>query len=127
MKLYISKRIRIACLTSDTVYPNSKDLAKRTISDNILKGIPYEITIINKDDGYQRGLASMVHKFFGNKTGSGTNVNEVIARELQETVIKRLNKRKSIPGLRIILGSIFRGNSIIIFFLVMVFIIYCVQ
>ena len=63
MKLYISKRIRKACLTRDTVYSNSKDLAKRTISDNILKGIPYEIAIIYKDDGYQRGLASMVHKF----------------------------------------------------------------
>ena len=32
-----------ACFAHDAVYSNSKDLAKRTISDRILKGRAYEI------------------------------------------------------------------------------------
>ena len=41
-------------------YADSKDLAKGTISDKILKDRAYEIPLNSKDDGYQRGLASMV-------------------------------------------------------------------
>ena len=47
-------------------------VAKRTISDNILKDRAYEITINPKYDGYQRGLASMIYKFFDKKTESRT-------------------------------------------------------
>ena len=35
-----------ACFAHDAVYSNSKDLAKRTISDRILKGRAYEIARI---------------------------------------------------------------------------------
>ena len=51
-------------------------------------------------DGYQRGLAIMVYKFFDKKTWSGTtskaraNVNEVPAQELLKTLIKKLKRRK---------------------------------
>ena len=42
----------------------------------------YEISIHPKYDGYQRGLASMVYKFFfDKKTGSGASVNEELAQE----------------------------------------------
>ena len=40
-----------------------KYLAKRTISDKILKDRDYEIARNHKYDGYQRALASMVYKF----------------------------------------------------------------
>ena len=53
-----------ACFTHDTAYSDSKDLAKRTISDKILKNKAYEIAINPKYDGHQRRLASMVYKFF---------------------------------------------------------------
>ena len=47
-----------ACFAHDVAYYDSKDLAKRTGSDRILKDRAYEIAINTKYDGYQRGLAS---------------------------------------------------------------------
>ena len=53
-------------------YGNSKDLAKRTQSDKILKDEAFKIASDPKYDGYQRGLVSMVYKFFNKKfSGSG--------------------------------------------------------
>ena len=78
-----------ACIALDAAYSHSKDLAKKTtLSDKILKGRDYEIAINSKYDGYQRGLASMVYKFFDKKTGSGACVNEKQAQELHKPVIK---------------------------------------
>ena len=48
----------------------------------------------HKRDEYQRGLASMMHKFFYKKTESRANVNEVLADELNKPVIKRFKRRK---------------------------------
>ena len=45
----------------DSAYSDSKDLAKRTVSDKILKDSPYEVAINLKYDGYQRGLATIVY------------------------------------------------------------------
>ena len=45
-------------------YFYSKDLAKRTILNKILKDRAYEIAMNPKYDGYQRGLASTVYTFF---------------------------------------------------------------
>ena len=53
-------------------YGNSKDLAKRTQSDKILKDKAFKIASDPKYDGYQRRLVSMVYKFFNKKfSGSG--------------------------------------------------------
>ena len=41
-------------------------------------------------------LASMVYKFFDKNTGSGVSVNEQLAEELQKTIIKRNQKKKSL-------------------------------
>ena len=65
-----------ACFTYDAAYSDSKDLAKRTISDKILKDRAYEITRNHVYDGYQRALASMVYKCFDKKTASRICVNE---------------------------------------------------
>ena len=51
-------------------YSNSKDLAKRTISDKILKSTAHEIARNYKYNGYQRALAIMVYQFLIRK-GSG--------------------------------------------------------
>ena len=53
-------------------YGYFKDLAKRTASDKVLKDKVFDIAKSPKYDGYQRGLASMVYKFFDKKSaGSG--------------------------------------------------------
>ena len=41
-------------------YGESKDLAKRTQSDKVLRDKAFKIASAPKYDGYQRGLASMV-------------------------------------------------------------------
>ena len=66
----------------------SKDLAKRTSLDKILKDMAYKITINPRYDGYQRGLASMVYKYFIEKEGSVASVNEELPQELHKPAIK---------------------------------------
>ena len=47
---------------------------KRTQSHKVFKDKAFKISSDPKYDGYQRGLASMVFKFFDKKSsGSGTN------------------------------------------------------
>ena len=52
-------------------YGDFKDLKTRTASDKNLRDKAFNIAKIPKHDGYQRGLASMVYKFF-DKTSSGS-------------------------------------------------------
>ena len=67
------------CFAHDAAYSDSKDLTKRTVADKILRNRAFNIAKDQKYDGYQRGLASMVYKFFGKKSkGSGAkhvNIN----------------------------------------------------
>ena len=61
-----------ACFHHDMVYGKTKDLVKRTQSDKVLKDKAFKIANDLKYDGYQRGLASMVYRFFDEKSkGSG--------------------------------------------------------
>ena len=53
-----------SCFQHDTAYGKSKDLVKRKQSDKTLKDKAFKIASNPKYDGYQRGLASMVYKFF---------------------------------------------------------------
>ena len=48
-------------------YGKTKDLVKRTQSDKVLQDKGFKIASDAKCDGYQRGLASMVYKFFFDK------------------------------------------------------------
>ena len=62
-----------------------------------------------QNDGYQRGLASMVYKFFDRKTsGSGANneikQNEQVAEKLHLPIIKNLKKEEFILYLKTIFG-----------------------
>ena len=45
-------------------YGDFKDLARRTASDKVLRDKAFNIAKNPKYDGYERGLASMVYKFF---------------------------------------------------------------
>ena len=56
-----------ACFQHDMAYGDFKDLKRRIQSDEVLKDKAFAITSNLKYDGYQRGLASMVCKFFHNK------------------------------------------------------------
>ena len=58
----------------------------------------------------------MVHKFFDEKTESGTSVNEQLAEELHKLIIKNLKRRKVYARFKDnFLGSGFSGNGINIF------------
>ena len=105
-----------ACLKHDAAYVEYKDVENRLISDQKLRNSAYDIASNPKYDGYQRGLASMVYKFFDSKvapldkktmSGKGnakytakpssserTGNNKILAEELHKSVIKKFNKRK---------------------------------
>ena len=97
----------------DAACSASKHLAKRTISDTILKNIAYEITKNHGYDGHQRTLASMVYKFFNEKSESGTiatskvgiSLNEQLAGELHKPVTKKFKRRKLYSRFKTIFGQ----------------------
>ena len=96
------------CFAHDKAYSDSKDLTKRTVADKILKNKAFDIAKDPKYDGYQRGLASMVYKFFDKKSsGSGVKLileNEQLANELHKTIIRKFGKEEYIQHLKIIFG-----------------------
>ena len=85
------------CFQHNSAYADHKDLINRTKADKVLSDKAYNIASNPKYDGYQRGLASMVYKFFDKKCmGSGImkNNSSILADELHKPVIKKFNKRK---------------------------------
>ena len=78
-------------------YGKSKDLAKRTQSDNFLRDKAFKIASDPNYDGYQRGLASMVCKFFDKKSSGSGVANEPdyqLANELHKHIIRKFKRRK---------------------------------
>ena len=100
-----------ACFEHDMAYGKSKDLIKRTQSDKVLRDKAFKIASDPKNTGYQRGLASIVHKFFDKKS-SGSGVDEPnyrLANEKnlnRETNEKNLNREKLIHHLETIYGAL---------------------
>ena len=103
-----------ACFQHDSAYADHKDLINRTEADKVLRYNAYDIASIPKYDGYQRGLASMVYKFFDKKsTGSGfkklknttKSSSSILADELHKPVIRKFKKEKYIRNLKIIYGE----------------------
>ena len=88
-------------------YGKAKDLANRTQSDKVLRDKAFKIASDPKYDGYQRGLASMVYKFFDKKSsGSGID-NEPdcqLANRLYKPIIRKFKKEKVIQLLKTIFG-----------------------
>ena len=84
-----------ACFQHDSTYADHKDLINRTEADKVLRDKAYDIASNPKYDGYQRGLASMVYKFFDKKsTGSGIASSSILADERHKPIIRKFNKRK---------------------------------
>ena len=68
---YIKKNeLDKACFQHDMAYGDFKDLKRRTFSDEILRDKAFNIA---KNPKYQRGVASMVYKFFDKKSASLTD------------------------------------------------------
>ena len=62
-------------------YGDFKDLKRRTDSDKILRDKAFNIAKNSRYDGYQRGLASMVYKFFDEKSKAGGVANKEIKKK----------------------------------------------
>ena len=92
-----------ACFQHDSAYADHKDLINRTKSDKVSRDKVYDIASNPEYDGYQRGLASMVYKFF-NKTSTGSGFKKlenttkpsssILADELHKPIIRKFNKGK---------------------------------
>ena len=85
-----------ACFQHDMTYGKSKDLVKRTQSDKVLRDKAFQIACNPKYNGYQRGLASMVYKFFDKKSKGSGIINESnyqLANELHKPNIRKLKKK----------------------------------
>ena len=65
-------------------YGDFKDLAKRTAADKVLRDEAFNIAKNQKHDTYQRGLASMVYKFFDKKT-VGSSVTMLANKSIKPT------------------------------------------
>ena len=88
-------------------YDEYKDLARRAASDKVLRDKAFDIAKNPKHDIYQRGLASMIYKFFNKKTPGGVTKNEIkqnvcpldlamqhLAEESHKPIIRKFKKRK---------------------------------
>ena len=73
-----------ACFQHDGAYGKSKDLTKRTQSENVLRDNAFKIASDPKYDCYQKGLATMVYKFFDkNLVGVVLLLNKIISLQLR--------------------------------------------
>ena len=84
------------CFQHDMAYGKSKDLAKRTQSNKVLRDKVFKIPNDLKYDGYQRGLTSMVYKFFDKKSsvsGISNKPDYQLAEELHKPNIRKFKKR----------------------------------
>ena len=80
-------------------YRDFKDLTRKIAVDKVLHYKAFNIAKNPKYDGYQRGLASTVFKFFDKKTADGAVKNEImqnkeLAEELHKPIIIKLEKQK---------------------------------
>ena len=92
-----------ACFQHDSADADHKDLINRPEADKVLRDKAYDIASNPEYDGYQRGLAKMVYKFFDKKSmGSDFKKlknttkpsSSILADELHKPIIRKFNKRK---------------------------------
>ena len=106
-----------ACFQHDSAYADHKDLINRTKSDKTLRDKAYDKASNPEYDGYQRGLASTVYKFFDKKSTAEPSAlarsslkrtvggfkklknttkpsSAILANELHKPIIINFNKRK---------------------------------
>ena len=92
-----------ACFQHDSAYADHKDLINGTKSDKFLRDKAYNIASNPEYDGYQRGLASIVYKFFDKKSmrsgfkklkNTTKPSSSILADELHKPIINKFHKRK---------------------------------
>ena len=114
---YIYKnKLGKACFQHDMAYEDFKDIKRRTASVKILRNKAFNFAKNPKYDGYQRGLAFMVYKFFDGKSAGGggvvndndnnnnnnnnnkndndTKQNLQLAEELHKAITRKFKKKK---------------------------------
>ena len=94
-----------ACFQHDMAYGKAKDLPKRTQPDRVLRDKAFKIESDPKYNGYQRGLASIVYKFFdkiSSRSGVDAEPNNQLANELHRQIIRKSKRWK--------VSSSFRDN-----------------
>ena len=92
-----------ASFQHDMAYGKSKDLAKRTQSDKVLRDKAFKIASNPNYDKYQRGLASMLYMFFDKKSSGGAIrpvPNYQLANELHRQIIRTFKRRKLYSSFR---------------------------
>ena len=99
-----------AYLQHDRADGDFKDFAKRTASDKMLRDKAFNIAKNPKYDRYQRGLVSMINKFFDkNSKGSGVvnnnnnnnnRQNIQLAKGLHKPIIRNFRKRTVYSGFK---------------------------
>ena len=95
-----------ACFQHDMTYGDFKDLARRTASDKVLRDKAFNIAKNPKYDRYQRGVASVVYKFFDKNQKVVVLLclqinlllkikqNVQLAEELHKPIIKKFKRRR---------------------------------
>ena len=80
----------------DLAFRYFKGLARRTASDEVLRDKAFNIAKNPKCDEFERGLASMVYKFFDkNSKIYGIIQNQQLAEEMQKSIIRNFEKKKT--------------------------------
>ena len=90
----LKNRLDAARFQHDSAYAKYKDRFNRKKSDIVLKNKPLKVAMDPKINRYQRGLASMVYKFFDEITKGSAINNEKLAEKLHKPIIKNFKKRK---------------------------------
>ena len=92
-------------------YGDFNDLAKRTVSGKVLRKKAFKIASNPKYDRYQKGLATMVYKFFDKKSAliAGSSIKNEIKKNQQladytNQFIEYLKKERYIHHLKTIFG-----------------------
>ena len=99
-----------ACFQHYKTYGKYKDLAKKIETDKVIGDKAFKIASNPRYNGYQKGLASMVYKFFDKKPAGSyvaTLANESVsnqlqlANELHKPIIRKLKSQKFYPSFNI--------------------------
>ena len=81
----------------------NRRIQEKTQSDKVLRDKAFKVASDPKYDGYQRGLASMVDKFFDKKSSRSGITNEInyqLANEVHKAIIRKFKKRKVYSSFR---------------------------
>ena len=101
--LIYKNKLDRACFQHEMAYGKTEDLEKRTQPEKVLRDKAFKIAKNPKYDGYHRGLASMVYKFFDKKSsgnGISNEPDDELADEIHKPIIRKFKKRKVYSSFR---------------------------